>query len=475
MKIVEINSTEAYGGAETIMRAVSRYLQSAGHEVLWLVGRLHELKPSNSRVFKHDSKRNLWARTCLSIADELWEKVGVYKLGRGVCRFIINEIGQPLRTLRHNLGHEDFEYPDTVTAVQRIQPAPEVLHLHGLHSRYFDLRALKKLSEQYLIVVTMHDVWLVTGHCAYPGACIGYTRGCGDCPDLDRFPKVKRDATAYNFRRKKEIYQSSRIHLVTPSRWLMDLVNTSEMSDVFQTQTVIPNGINTDIFSPGDTKEARNRLGLGAFDDVILYCAKNARTNTHKDYDTARKGAEAYARANPERKVILQVIGEESGYEVSSNLVVRFVSLPGDSQSIVDYYRACDVLVHTSLDENFPTVVLEAMACAKAVIVSDTGGMREQVVSLSGDSQPEIDGADYGDRANSNGILVRQKDVEGVSRALDCFLSDFELRNILGKNGRNRVLESYSMEHMGKEYESLFRSISAQEPKKKQTEIYENR
>lgn len=441
------------------MRAVSSYLRSAGHEVQWLVGRLHELETSVSAVFEHDKRRSAWSRAFIFLGKVLWHKIGRYKTGRGICRFLINEIGQPIRTVRRNLGHEDFEFPDSVQAVRRVNPKADILHFHGLHSDYFDLRALEELSRQHSIVITMHDVWLITGHCAYPGECSGYERGCGKCPDLNRFPKIKRDATAYNFKRKHKIYQSSEIHLVTPSEWLMGLVESSQMADAFKTKTVIPNGIADDLFVPGSQKEARERLGLGGFDDVILYCAKNARSNMHKDYKTAREAVERYARSHPDRNIVFQVIGEEAAYEVSQNLVVRFIALSGDSETMVDYYRAADVLVHTSLDENFPTVVLEAMACSRPVIVSDTGGMREQVISLKSEGAELITGACYDDLEESSGILVPRQDVESVERALNHLLSNREMIEILGKNGRRRFLENYTLSHMGKRYESLFQNI----------------
>ena len=44
---------------------------------------------------------------------------------------------------------------------------PDVLHLHNLHGGYFDLRVLPELSARQPTVVTMHDEWLYTGHCAY--------------------------------------------------------------------------------------------------------------------------------------------------------------------------------------------------------------------------------------------------------------------------------------------------------------------
>ncbi len=474
MNIVQVNSTEAYGGAETIMRTVSSHLESRGNRVDWLVGRLHESEPGGRvHVFRHDQARHLWARAWMRAGEKLWSVVGNSRHGRGVCRFLMNEVGQPLRTMRRNLGHEDFCFPDTLTAVERLSMQPDLIHLHGLHSQYFDLRKLEELSRICPVVITMHDAWLVTGHCAYPGECVGYTRGCGQCPDLKRFPQIKRDATAYNFQRKANIYRRSGLHLVTPSVWLMDLVEASAMKEVFTSRSVIHNGVDAEQFSPGDREVAQQKAGISHFDDVILYCAKNAKTSMYKDFATAHRASRIYADRHPERKVLFQVVGEESGYGVEGNLVVRYVSLKAGSSMMREYYRAADVLVHTSKSENFPTVVLEAMASGIPSILSDTGGMREQIqaLQLSGiASCPEIT---YVSENDSCGGLVREGDVDGVVQYLEKILYHRDLKEQMGQNARKRFEQRYTSEHMGNEYEELYKNLI--KTACQQNEKYENK
>ena len=66
----------------------------------------------------------------------------------------------------------------------------------------------------------------------------------------------------------------------------------------------------------------------------------------------------------------------------------RHVRLLGrvSSREVRDALGRADVLLHTSLSEGIPTVVLEAMACALPVVVSDCGGVREAVTD--GDRGP---------------------------------------------------------------------------------------
>jgi hypothetical protein len=54
-------------------------------------------------------------------------------------------------------------------------------------------------------MLTLHDAWLLSGHCAHSFDCQRWKTGCGECPDLDVYPASPRDATACNWRRKREI------------------------------------------------------------------------------------------------------------------------------------------------------------------------------------------------------------------------------------------------------------------------------
>ncbi len=56
------------------------------------------------------------------------------------------------------------------------------------------------------MVLTLHDPWPLTGHCAYFLDCERWRTGCGSCPHLDTPPAMRRDNTHLNWTRKKRIY-----------------------------------------------------------------------------------------------------------------------------------------------------------------------------------------------------------------------------------------------------------------------------
>ena len=47
---------------------------------------------------------------------------------------------------------------------------------------------------------------------------------------------------------------------------------------------------------------------------------------------------------------------------------------------MAQYYRAADVYLHAAHTDNYPTVILEALACGTPVIATDVGGISEQII-----------------------------------------------------------------------------------------------
>src|SRR5204862_2786030 len=114
-------------------------------------------------------------------------------------------------------------------------------------------------SHQVPLVLTLHDGWLLSGHCAHSLDCERWTIGCGHCPDLTLDPAIRRDATAYNWRRKHELFKNSRLYIATPSRWLMQKVERSMLATYVLGARIIPNGVDLPIFHPADQQAARAR------------------------------------------------------------------------------------------------------------------------------------------------------------------------------------------------------------------------
>lgn len=84
--------------------------------------------------------------------------------------------------------------------------------------------------------------------------------------------------------------------------------------------------------------------------------------------------------------------------------------------------------------------IMEAMSCQLPVIATDVGGNSEII--------------EHG----KTGMLVERANPNSVADALTTLIKEKRLREKMGLNGRERILESFSLEKMTKEYENLYSS-----------------
>lgn len=110
--------------------------------------------------------------------------------------------------------------------------------------------------------------------------------------------------------------------------------------------------------------------------------------------------------------------------------------LPNDSYKLAELYETSSIYVFPSESENFPIVLLEAMASRNAVITSRGTGCEEVV----GDA----------------GVLVTPKDPASIREALLPLLSDAERCRSLGQAARRRVEENFSWTAVTERYLSLY-------------------
>ncbi len=180
---LQVSPLDIGGGAEKVAMDLHHSFRKRGLHA-WLAvceQRTHE--PGVVTIPCHD-RLSPWTRNVAAVADRLSERRGTKKGPLWVADRGLRVAADPAHITRIQRGLEGFDHPSTYSIPELIPERPDVLHLHNLHGEYFDIRALPTLSSAVPTVVTMHDAWLLTGHCAYPMKCDRWKIGCGDCPDL---------------------------------------------------------------------------------------------------------------------------------------------------------------------------------------------------------------------------------------------------------------------------------------------------
>ena len=429
LRILQTSTLDFAGGAEKIAWDLFTTYRTLNHQSWLAVGTKKSQDPdvysipSRFDTVSQIIPRSIWN---LPYATYLVKKTG----------FMIN----PNRMRAYLKGHEDFDHPETWDLLNLTPELPDILHCHNLHGGYFDLRALPSLSHQVPTMLTLHDAWLLSGHCAHSFDCECWKTGCGNCPDLSIYPAIRRDATAYNWHRKAEIYGKSRLYVVTPCRWLMDKVDQSMLKPGIVASKVIPNGVDLKVFHPADRDEARRELGLPPDAKILLFTANGIRKNIWKDYRTLQSALAQIAEIDA--KVLCIALGEAAPPERTGDVEIRFVPYLKDSQKVARYYQAADLYLHPTRADTFPTTVLEALACGTPVVASAVGGIPEQVVE------------------GRTGFLVPVGDRHSMAEKIITLLEDEDIRAQMGLQAAADAARRFELERMVEEYLALYRHIT---------------
>ena len=333
------------------------------------------------------------------------------------------------RRWRDFWGLEDFVHPYSWHLLELLPKPPDAVITHNLHGGYFDLRALPEIASKVPILSVLHDYWMLTGHCAFPLGCERWKQDCGNCPHLEIPPRIRRDSTRTNIRRKAEIYGKTPLTVSCPSRFVLDDVQKSVLARECSDSILhIPNGVDLELFHPGDQTQARGRLGLPKETSLILMIGNDLERNPFKDYACARGTAKCLAEEG--RVATFVVLGGKGTYGAWEVGDIRFHPIPFviDRNTVADYFRACDVLLHCTRAETAPLVISEALASGLPPIVSDAGN----AVELVGDA----------------GFVLPQGDAAAHAAALSRVLDDPELRAELQRRARRQAEASGGVDRM---------------------------
>jgi glycosyltransferase involved in cell wall biosynthesis len=443
IRLIQVTRTALGGGAEVIASSLHRGLRRRGHHS-WLASWTGN--PDDPTVLqiphRYAPNESLWTRLLLRAARAVKPR----RKGRSPRRTLFRALrgaATPGRIVSRRLGREWFGYPGTSRIPDLPPETPDLIHLHNLHGRYFDLRQLAPMSKRVPVILTLHDEWMLTGHCAYTLGCERWRIGCGECPDLTIYPAIERDGTRANLKVKAATYADSWLYVSTPSQWLMDRAQASALAGGAVGWQVIPNGVDLRVFRAGDQAEARAQLGLPAEPVILLFTANRARRNVFKDWETVSAAAERAAAAS-DRPVLCIALGDDGPTVAIPNGELRFEPFRTDQAEVAAFYRAADLYLHAARAENLPTTILEALATGLPVVATAVGGIHEEVHSLAG--TPGAWAGEAFDADQATGVLVDPGDAEGMGRAIGALLADPDLRATLGRNAARDAAARFDVE-----------------------------
>ena len=242
-------------------------------------------------------------------------------------------------------------------------------------------------------------------------------------------------------------------HIVVKS---VDLFVTGSKAAAAQLQSVLAlpshkitslhNGIPTRL-GVETLRETRTRIGLSSFDGVIFGVV--ALLVPRKGHQVLLDAILNISSQSNDHSNSFKVLIEGHGplrdklvSFVNIHALHDYVEFVGDEKNIVDFMAILDVLILPSVaDEDFPNVVLEAMALGKPVIASRLAGMPEQVSE------------------GKTGFLVSPLNAEQLAVAITELCNNAPLRERMGQAAVNKFQNFFTAEVAVKNYLTLYHSL----------------
>lgn len=315
----------------------------------------------------------------------------------------------------------------------------DLLHFHALQTGYFNYLAIPALTKSKPAVLTLHDMWMMTGHCSNAFSCERWKTGCGKCPHPEAFPPISRDATATEWKLKRRTVKRSGLQgVIAISKWMENQAQESFLGHL--PVSCIHHGIDTRVFQPLDRQTCRTALGIPPDANVILFGAQYL-SEFRKGGDLLLKALKALPDGL-RRSSILLTFGE-GGKSLREQLDMRVFELgfvSGDRLKVLAY-SAADVFVSPARAESFGLVLQEAAACGVPSVGFRVGGIPDIV------------------RHGETGILADPEDWEGLARGIVELLEHPEERDRFGKAARQLVETEFDLVAQARHHETLYRKM----------------
>jgi glycosyltransferase involved in cell wall biosynthesis len=207
----------------------------------------------------------------------------------------------------------------------------------------------------------------------------------------------------------------------------------------------IHNGIDPDQFQRSSNRaDARQQLGLPPDGPIVV--GVGCLRGDLKGFGYLIEALAILRHEFP--KAVVALAGEgplQAELEARSQVlgVADRVVFLGFRSDVNHVYDAADVFVLSSLSEALPYVVLEAMAHELPVVGTRVGGVPEVIVQ------------------EETGFLVPPRDSAAIAESLRRLLASVELRQRMGKAGRERVVRHFREDEMVRKTLEVYRSALA--------------
>lgn len=304
----------------------------------------------------------------------------------------------------------------------------ELIHMHAMQGGFLGIKDIEYFAKRYPVVWTFHDSWALTGGCMCYWDCTKWSSDkCKDCVAQGLLTKYKN--THVNYLRKESAFKGKNITFVTPSKWMQNNLLNSYLSN--EINTVVNNGIDMKIF---------NKIDELKYDDnkIRLMFVASTLNDPFKGWKYLKEALQQLK--NPEKYKLL-VVGEVTTQLDDVDIDKECFGYVRDKERLNEIYNMADIFITPSVQDNFPTVVLEAQAAGTPVVAFPTGGIVEQITE-------------------DTGWIVEEKSGAALARMIEEIADASDFKEIIKQKGQNASARSqklYNKELMADRYFEIYK------------------
>ena len=313
----------------------------------------------------------------------------------------------------------------------------DIVDVHWTNFGFLSIRQLGRVRTP--LVWHMHDMWAFTGGENYTSDAPDARWRTGYAGDAD--PSMRWDVERWVYHRKQRHWTHPRT-LIASSSWMADLARNSPLVGDWPVH-VIPNPVDTDRYSPGPGAEARALLGLPTDVPLVVTLLPTHLDDPRKGFDLLREALGRLAHERPD--VHLAVVGHgHPPTDWDSGLPTTHWLGRQDDAGCIAAYRAADVVVVPSRQDNSPQTATEALSCGTPVVAFDVSGLPDFVIP------------------GETGFLAPAGDVAGLADGITWLLDDDSRRGRVADLARRRAVAEWAPDVVARAHLDLYAAVVAQ-------------
>lgn len=207
---------------------------------------------------------------------------------------------------------------------------------------------------------------------------------------------------------------------------------------------VMHNAVSLEEFKPVDINYDR-RMEFGfSKNNILIVSVGTLGKGINKGMDYLIRAVSELIKKNI--NINLLIVGEG---ELKEELIIltnelgilSAVKFLGKRRDIKNILNIADIFVLASIFEPFGIAIIEAMAMAKPVIATNSGGIPEII------------------RDGENGLLVEPRDYHTITEKIEILINKPDLRKRLGEEARKTVIAKFNIQQFVKNLEELYAEI----------------